>query len=130
MDHTHACYCGLCCANCAVKAKVEPAARVLLEEMKKAGFEEVIRYIPGGDGFWPFLRGMATDGMCGSCKDGSGGDPGCAIRICAKDKGVQMCAFCGEYPCEKMEAFFGKNPALRADNVLLRDKGWDVWAAL
>jgi len=41
-----------------VKVKVEPAARVLHDEIKMAGFEEVIAFIPGGDGFWPFLKGI------------------------------------------------------------------------
>jgi hypothetical protein len=129
MDRKYLCYCGLYCENCAVRAKVEPAAKVLFEEMKKAGFEEVINYIPGGDGFWPFLKGMAIDGICVSCKEGSG-DPGCSIRICAKDKGVDMCALCAEYPCDKIVDFFERNPALEHDNALLRDKGWEAWAAL
>ena len=97
--------------------------------MKKAGFEEVINYIPGGDGFWPFLKGMAMDGVCVSCKDGSG-DPGCSIRRCAKDKGVDMCALCEDYPCAKIEVFFERNPVLKDDNALLRDKGWVTWAVL
>jgi hypothetical protein len=129
MDRKYTCYCGLYCENCAVKAKVEPAARVLFDEMKKAGFEEVIGFIPGGDGFWTFLKGMAVDGACISCQDGSG-DPGCAIRICAKGKGVEMCAFCTDYPCDKFSAFFERNTVLEQDNALLRDKGWDAWAAL
>jgi len=129
MDRKYACYCGLTCENCAVKVKVEPAARVLYDEMKKAGFEEVISFIPGGDGFWPFLKGMAQDGVCVSCKE-MGGDPGCSIRLCAKGKGVDMCAFCEEYPCEKLTAFFGRNPVVEQDNALLRDHGWEAWAAL
>ena len=127
MDKKYLCYCGLTCENCAVKVRVEPAAKVLFDEMKKAGFEEVINYIPGGEGFWPFLKGMAVDGLCVSCKDG-GGDPGCSIRICAKDKGVDMCAFCEDYPCENLAAFFERNPVLDRDNALLRDKGWEAWA--
>jgi len=129
MDRKYACYCGLCCENCAVKVKVEPAAILLYDEMKKAGFENVIDYIPGGDGFWPFLKGLADFGACVSCRDG-GGNPGCAIRICAKSKGVEMCALCGEYPCDKLTQFFDRNPALEHDNALLRDGGWEAWAAL
>ena len=124
-----ACYCGLYCGNCAVKVKVEPAARLLYEEMKKAGFEEVISFIPGGDGFWPFLKGMAEDGICVSCKDGSG-DPGCSIRICAQEKGAEMCAFCAEYPCDRIVAFFARNPTLEHDNRMLRDQGWQAWFTL
>ena len=129
MDRKYACYCGLTCENCAVKVKVEPAARALYDEMKKAGFEDVIAFIPGGDGFWPFLKGMAENGMCISCKE-MGGDPGCAIRLCAQGKGVEMCAFCGEYPCEKLAVFLGKYPGVDRDNALLRDHGWEAWAAL
>ena len=129
MDNKYVCYCGLYCGNCAVKVKVEPAARVLYGEMKAAGFEDVISFIPGGDGFWPFLKGMADDGMCVSCQDG-GGDPGCAIRICAREKGVGMCALCGEYPCEKMADMLRRLSVLERDNALLRDKGREAWAQL
>ena len=129
MDRKYSCYCGLYCENCAVKVKVEPTARVLFNEMKKAGFEEVVSFIPGGEGFWPFLKGMATDGVCVSCKE-VGGDPGCSIRICAKGKGVDMCALCEDYPCEMIVAFFERNPVLEHDNALLRDKGWETWAEL
>ena len=129
MDKEFACYCGLYCKNCAVKVKVEPAADVLYEEMKKAGFEDVISFIPGGEGFWSFLKGMTDDGMCISCRDG-GGDPGCAVRICAQEKGVEMCALCGEYPCEKVTVFIERNPELEQDNALLSNEGWEAWAIL
>ena len=132
MDKKYACYCGLYCENCSVKVKVEPAAKVLYDEMKKAGFEDVISYIPGGEGFWPFLKGMVDSGMCISCRDG-GGNPGCAVRICAKEKGVDMCALCENYPCDKFAAFLDVTagyPVLTSDNALLHDKGWEAWLAL
>ena len=132
MDKQFACYCGLYCGNCAVKVKVEPAAKVLHNEMKAAGFEDVIAFIPGGEGFWSFLKGMVDTGMCVSCRDG-GGDPACAIRICAKEKDVEMCAFCNDYPCDKFDAFLNVTagyPVLEGDNALLRDKGWEAWGTL
>jgi hypothetical protein len=129
MDKKYSCYCGLYCGNCAVKVKVESAAKVLYGEMKAAGFEDVIAFIPGGDGFWAFLKGMANDGMCVSCRDG-GGDPGCVIRISAKEKGVEMCSFCNEYPCEKLSSMLKRHSLLGHDNALLRDIGWEAWAEL
>ena len=132
MDKRLACYCGLYCGNCAVKVKVEPAAKDLYDEMKAAGFEDVIAYIPGGEGFWTFLKGMTDNGMCVSCRGGSG-NPGCVIRICAKDKGVEMCAFCEDYPCGKFDAFLNVTvgyPVLEHDNTLLRSEGWEAWMAL
>ena len=129
MDKKYICYCGLYCENCAVKVKVAPAAKALFQEMKKAGFEEIIPMIPGGEAFWPFLKGMAEDGVCSSCRDGSG-NPGCAVRICAKEKDVEMCALCSSYPCEQFAAYFAGYPGLRQDNDLLRIQGMEAWAKL
>ena len=129
MNNKYICYCGLYCENCAVKAKIEPAAKALLEEMKKARFEEIIQFIPGGDNFWPFLKGMVDPGLCVSCIEGSG-NPECAVRICAKEKGVEACAFCESYPCEKFEPFFEGYPVLKEDNLLLKEKGIEEWAKL
>ena len=129
MDKKYICYCGLYCGNCAVMAKIAPASKVLYDEMRIAGFEEIINFIPGGDGFWSFLKGMVEDGLCISCKDGSG-NPSCAVRICAKEKGIEMCALCEEYPCAKFDAFFQGYPMLKQDNNLLREKGMDAWTLL
>jgi len=129
MNPSYICYCGLTCENCAVKVKVEPAAKVLYEEMQKAGFGEIVHMIPGGDAFWPFLQGMAEDGVCVSCREGSG-NPGCAVRICAKEKGVDMCALCGDYPCALFARYFEGYPMLKSDNELIRGEGMEAWARL
>ena len=129
MDKKYICYCGLYCENCAVKAKVEPSAKILYEEMKKAGFEEIIHFIPDGNTFWSFLKGMVEQGVCVSCKEGSG-NPGCAVRKCAKEKGVEICAGCENYPCENFPEFFEGYPVLMHDNSLFREEGMDAWAKL
>jgi len=129
MDKRFMCYCGLYCENCAVKAKIGPASKTLYEEMKKAGFEEIIHFIPGGDGFWPFLKNMAENGVCISCKEG-GGNPRCAVRKCAEEKKVDMCALCESYPCGEFAKFFEGYPVLKEDNSVLRDQGMDAWAKL
>ncbi len=131
MNSKYICYCGLYCENCAVKVKVEPASKTLYEEMKKAGFEDVIHMIPDGDKFWSFLKGMVVGGVCVSCKEGSG-NPGCAIRICAKEKNVEICALCKDYPCDHFTVLEGLDgyPTLKYDNSVLREKGMDAWAKL
>ncbi|MCL1814791.1 MAG: DUF3795 domain-containing protein [Treponema sp.] len=129
MDKKFICYCGLYCENCAVKAKIGPASETLYKEMKKAGFEGIIHYIPGGDGFWPFLENMAQHGLCKSCKEGSG-NPGCAVRKCAKEKDVEMCALCENYPCNLFDKFFEGYPILKSDNSLFRDEGLAAWSKL
>jgi hypothetical protein len=129
MNKKYRCYCGLYCENCAVKVKVEPASKILYEEMKKAGFEEIIHFIPDGDKFWSFLKGMAVEGVCISCKEGSG-NTGCQVRICAQEKNVEMCAFCESYPCEKFVGFFEGYPILKHDNSVLLEEGIKAWSKL
>jgi hypothetical protein len=129
MDKKYIGYCGLYCENCAVMAKVGPASKTLYAEMKKAGFEGIIHMIPGGDGFWAFLKSMAENGICISCRDG-GGNPGCAVRICAKNKDIKICALCGNYPCEHFAKFFEGYHVLEHDNNLLREQGLDAWSKL
>ena len=128
MDKKYMCYCGLYCGNCAVKVKVEPAAKILFEEMKKAGFEDILPMIPDGDKFWPFLKGM-VQGVCVSCSEGSG-NHNCAVRKCAQDKGIEMCALCESYPCALFEKYFEGYPILKHDNSVLRDEGIDAWSKL
>lgn len=129
MDTKYICYCGLYCENCHVRAKVNPAAKTLYDEMNTCGFGEIIHFIPGGDGFWPFLKNMAENGICNNCKDG-GGNPGCAIRLCAREKNVEMCALCESYPCGLFERFFDGYPTLRQDNTVAQEQGLEAWGKL
>ena len=129
MDKQFACYCGLYCENCAVKVKVFPAAKVFYDEMKKAGFDNVVNNIPGGDGFWTFLKDIAENWVCLSCREGSG-NPGCRVRKCAREKNVEMCALCQNYPCELIDNFDAGYPTLKHDNALLRGQGWETWAEM
>jgi hypothetical protein len=129
MDKKYICYCGLYCENCAVKVNIHPAAKVLYDEMKNTGFEKVVHILPDGDGFWSFLKGMVENWICVSCRDGSG-NPNCKVRICAIEKGVEMCALCENYPCGLFDNFDEGYPILKHDNALLRDKGMEAWAKL
>lgn len=129
MKRKYACYCGLYCENCAVKVKVEPAAKTLYKEMSKLGFEGIMSFFPDGEKFGKFLKNMSVDGVCTSCKEGSG-NPACKIRLCAKEKNVEMCALCKSYPCKHFTDMFKGYPKLNKDNTTLRDKGWGAWGKL
>ena len=37
----------------------------------------------------------------------------CEVRKCGKEKGIANCAYCDEYPCEKLEEFFQILPDAR-----------------
>ena len=129
MDKRYSCYCGLYCENCNVKVKVLPAAKALYFAMSETDFGSVAVSLPNGKEFWAFLKDVAENWACVSCRDGSG-NPGCKVRVCAEGKGVEMCAFCNEYPCELIKGFKEGYPGLEDDNALLRDEGWEAWGRL
>ena len=129
MEDKYICYCGLYCENCAVKAKVEPSAKVLHEEMLQAGFEDIIHFIPDGEAFWRFLTTISKQGSCISCQDGSG-NPACRVRICAKEKGVELCALCDSYPCEIFGKYLEAYPMLEDDNAFFKENGRGEWMAM
>jgi hypothetical protein len=72
---------------------------------------------------------MYDNWICTACSEGSG-NPGCKVRTCAQEKGVEMCALCENYPCELIDNFDEGYPVLKQDNALLREKGWDAWGRL
>lgn len=129
MKESSVCYCGLYCENCATKARVVPAAQTLYKEMQQAGFEEVVPFLPNGEAFWSVLKSMAEEGTCDSCKAGSG-NPDCAIRLCAKEKGVEVCALCECYPCPHFDELLKGYPVLKQDNALLREEGMAAWGRM
>ena len=85
--------------------------------------------MPDGKPFRDFLTGMNETGTCTSCITG-GGNPDCAIRICAKEKSAKVCAFCKSFPCRLIDPILATYPGLLSDNELLRDKGWEKWGRL
>ena len=63
---------------------------------------------------------------CDGCKTDSGrlfsGCRNCHMRKCARRKGVENCAHCAEYACEKIEKFFVTDPDARARLDAIRNK--------
>ncbi|MCL2317877.1 MAG: DUF3795 domain-containing protein [Methanomassiliicoccaceae archaeon] len=129
MDKKSICFCGLYCENCIVRAKINPAAKVLYDEMRTAGFEPIINYIPGGAGFWPFLKETAEGRTFTTCQEGCG-IPDCKIRACAREKSIELCALCESYPCVHFADFLKRIPLLEKDNLILREKGFEAWSKL
>ena len=128
MDHC-AGYCGLHCENCHLRAHVGPDAQRLVDSMKRAGFEQFGPMIPGFAGFWEFLSRFAAGNGCFGCR-AEGGNPHCRVRACAREKSVDACALCAEYPCREMDAALAHYPMLEADNRFLREKGTEAWLAM
>jgi hypothetical protein len=63
---------------------------------------------------------------CDGCKTEKGrlfsGSTKCEIRKCAKAKGIENCAHCSEYACEKLEKFFATGPEAKAQLDMIRSR--------
>ncbi len=82
--------------------------------------------VPGFAGFWQFLQELQADGGCPGCRAG-GGYPGCQIRTCARERELDLCVHCPDFPCHQVEALAAAYPTLVADNRRLRVVGLEQW---
>jgi hypothetical protein len=126
----YVCHCGLYCKLCANIAIHPKNARALKTELERDHWPEFGKYaFPDFDMFFEILGYFANmDETSPLCKGGCG-NPECAIRICTREKGVQVCALCPEYPCPHITAFAVNYPMLNKLNDRLRAIGLDAWIA-
>ena len=108
-------YCGLYCGLCAQRNRIPKRARNLQEAMKKEGYEHLGHSITGFKDFWQFLSRLAESETTSSCREGQCGPPFCGIRKCAQEKGMDVCVFCEEYPCNRILGIAKGYPTLLAD---------------
>ena len=111
-------YCGLICTDCPAYIATQTDDRDALEQMaaharEKFNLPDITVESVACDGC------LANDGrLCGYCFE-------CQVRACGMERGLANCAHCGEYACDKLEAFFESAPkarvtldGLRADLVM------------
>jgi hypothetical protein len=105
-------YCGLICQTCPIylasrvedkteqeKLRIE-IARICREEY---GLNYDLKDITDCDG----CR-TETGKLFSACRK-------CKIRICARQKGYENCAFCPDYICEILEEFYAKEPSAKTN---------------
>lgn len=120
-------YCGLYCGLCAQCSRIPQRTKSLREAMQKEGYEHWGQEIPGFKEFWKFLEGLADSEAKRSCRDGTCGPSFCGIRKCAREKGVDVCVFCEEYPCERILGLAKGYPTLLADGERMQKIGIEAW---
>jgi hypothetical protein len=113
-------YCGIYCGLCDRRTRVPDRAAALKAAMEKAEYD-------APEEFQQHLAGLAevSDDKC--CRTGKCGAPFCAVRKCAKAKGVEICTDCDEYPCDRMKLFGECEPLLLADGQRILKYGLDKW---
>jgi hypothetical protein len=95
--------------------------------MQKEGYEHWGQAIPGFQEFWKFLGRLVEGESRCSCREGPCGPPFCGIRKCAREKGVDVCVLCEEYPCERILGIAKGYPTLLADGKRMREVGIEEW---
>ena len=119
-------YCGLYCGLCADRARIPKRAAALQEAMAEEGWPYWGHTVPGFTEFWRFLEKLHADGGCRGCRAG-GGFPQCQIRVCARQRGLELCSRCSDFPCDHIEALGARYPTLIADNRRLQAIGLEQW---
>jgi len=96
-------YCGLNCVTC----QIYLATRETDPEKQRQMREQIVIAIKKYLGEEKRVEDI-TD--CDGCKAQSGRlyphCRKCQIKKCASEKGLENCAYCGEYPCEKLSKYF------------------------
>lgn len=106
-------YCGLLCSDCSAYKATQAKDQAALEAVAAEWRQEYNA---------PDITVASV--MCDGCPGTEGLKCGhwseCDIRACAMAAGVETCAACESYPCERLEGFFGFVPEARANLDALR----------
>ena len=127
-DLTHVTYCGLYCRLCSNLARIPQQSSALQETLRKEGWEYFGQYcVSNFKEFWTALGELSQTGTtCKSCRGGCG-DPDCAIRECARERNMELCSSCIEYPCEHITNLARRYPNLIPDGRRQQEIGLDRW---
>ncbi len=113
-DKSLASVCGLFCRACSVyintqennQAKLEAIANMLGQTVDDTR-----------------CNGCRTDTRSGHCKT-------CAFISCAKERSIDFCGQCTEYPCSELKSFQSKAPhrnELWKSHARINEVGWEKW---
>jgi hypothetical protein len=101
--------CGIVCASCNLgNGTVADTANDLQELLSFYSVREWASMLPGGsevdfDELASTLEWIAENVDCVGCERG-GGPPDCPIKVCAKNRGFELCSECPDLEyCEKFE---------------------------
>jgi len=99
--------CGLNCRKCLAYHEGEikihsTKLKELLGSFEKYA-ERFSKFLPVFSNYPSFkeLLTFLKQGDCGGCRSGAGKNPNCGVIKCYKEKGVDFCFQCDEFPCEK-----------------------------
>jgi hypothetical protein len=129
-------YCGEYCGECGMyKGRIYAmVAQEFLEIIKAAGYPDWLPKVVKLDfNFEEFLKGIeyfSKEDNIGPycqkpCKEG-GGAP-CKIRPCAKERRIEICFECEDFPCEHFSWMLEKHPDRLEDYERFKKLGLEGW---
>lgn len=99
-------YCGIWCGSCMGGNGAVQELTGKYEQIVKKSQSALERYAPKEFDFDAFMKGLTcvqAMQLCSGCKKG-GGNPTCAIRICASKRNIENCSQCNELmECKNFE---------------------------
>jgi len=95
-------YCGIICSDCPVLVATQKN-----DDMKRRRVAEMFTRQYGRE-YKP--EDINCDGCLGNSPRIFSYCNICEMRRCGKEKNVKNCAYCSEYPCEKLSSLFSKYP--------------------
>lgn len=98
-------YCGITCSSCDAFLATQGGDPAELERVAAAWRAQ---FDPGITATSIACNGCLVEAgpLCSFCAI-------CLIRICATGRGVASCAYCGDYPCDKLAPHFERAPQMR-----------------
>jgi hypothetical protein len=91
-------YCGYNCGVCAARSDDPDLRQKMVDGWRKYFGHEMY---------------TAENVKCGGCRGkGDVADKSCEARPCARERGVDSCADCGEFPCPRVRKLFGSREGM------------------
>ncbi|MFX1499099.1 MAG: DUF3795 domain-containing protein [Promethearchaeota archaeon] len=96
-------YCGLTCSNCPAYIATQKNDNKALKELSKVWSSAEMMFKP---------EELLCDGCIFNKRVFSWCEK-CDIRNCAREKGLDNCAYCDNYPCETLNNVFEKDASAK-----------------
>ncbi|MFX1299747.1 MAG: DUF3795 domain-containing protein [Promethearchaeota archaeon] len=109
-------FCGIWCGSCpAGNSEIVELTRIYEEIVKKNKLE---KWAPKDFDFNEFTKGLSSIQkmtICSGCHKG-GGNPTCAVRICAQKRNILNCSQCDELSvCKNFKELEKSHPRIKED---------------
>lgn len=122
-------YCGLYCDLCAQRGRIPKHAAQLRDSMTVTGWDRYGKdLVPGFEKFWKTLGDFSDIAKsCPGCRLQRDGESSCGIRKCARKRKVEVCWYCAEWPCDRIEELAQRYIMLVPDGERAKRIGVGKW---